>query len=172
MSVSGEPVWINRQKASSLRCPGRARLSLWASAALVAAGVNHPCALTVRFVDSEEGQALNAHYRHKNYATNVLSFPYEQPDIPEGFELPMEEAQADEHYLGDLVICMPVVGNEAKAQHKSAEAHTAHLVIHGVLHLLGYDHENPIEAERMESLEILAVRQLGFAHPYLEQCIH
>ncbi|MHB9021487.1 MAG: rRNA maturation RNase YbeY [Halothiobacillus sp.] len=172
MSISGELVWINRQKASSARCPGRARLSLWASAALVAAGANQPCALTVRFVDSEEGQALNSHYRHKNYATNVLSFPYEQPDIPEGFELPMDASQTDEKYLGDLVICMPVLRDEAKAQHKSAVAHTAHLVIHGVLHLLGYDHETPLEAEEMESLEIHALHQLGFENPYLEQSIN
>jgi probable rRNA maturation factor len=162
MSAALGLVTINRQKASVERCPGLARLLTWATCALQVAPYTAPCALTVRFVDSDEAQALNFQYRHKNYATNVLSFPYEAPPWPD------EQASKDEPaYLGDLVICLPVVIAEASAQQKTLPAHTAHLVIHGVLHLLGFDHETIADAEAMESREIIALQQLGFANPYL-----
>ncbi|MGC8697231.1 MAG: rRNA maturation RNase YbeY [Halothiobacillus sp.] len=154
---------IYRQKASVERCPGHARLVTWADSALKVAPYVSACALTIRFVDLDEAQELNFHYRHKNYATNVLSFPYEAPS---GIDAHALKDEPD--YLGDLVICQPVVIAEARAQQKTVPAHTAHLVIHGVLHLLGFDHETLADAEAMESREIIALHQLGFANPYLE----
>lgn len=154
-------VTVIRQKASALRCPTAARMQPWVEAALDAADHQAPVALTIRLVDEEEGLMLNQHYRHKNYATNVLSFPYEKPALPE------DMADSDEpNYLGDLVVCMPVVLSEAATQHKLPATHMAHLVVHGVLHLLGYDHETDAEAERMEQIEINAMQQLGFENPY------
>ena len=107
--------------------------------------------MTVRFIDAEEGRTLNAAYRHKDYATNVLSFPYEtQPAV-----------------IGDLAICLPVVLKEAAAQGKPAAAHFAHLIVHGMLHLQGYDHETgAAEALRMENMERSILAGLGFADPY------
>lgn len=155
-------VTVIRQKASALRCPTAARMQPWVEAALDAADHQEPVALTIRFVDEEEGLSLNQQYRHKKYATNVLSFPYDEPDLPE------DMAGSDEPaYLGDLVICMPVVLSEAASQHKLPATHTAHLVVHGVLHLLGYDHETDVEAERMEQIEVNAMQQLGFENPYI-----
>lgn len=113
--------------------------------------------LTIRIVDNNESQTLNREYRGKNKPTNVLTFPFE---MPPGIELPL---------LGDLVICAPVVENEADDQHKPLQAHWAHMVIHGCLHLLGYDHIDDTEAEEMESLEIQLIQQLGFDNPYKEQ---
>ncbi len=110
--------------------------------------------LTIRIVDEAESAALNGQYRHKAGATNVLSFPAE---LPEAVDLPL---------LGDLVICAPLVASEAEEQGKPVKAHWAHLVIHGTLHLLGYDHIEAAEAEEMESLEIRLLRQLGLSNPY------
>lgn len=156
-----ERATVIRQKASVLRCPTAARMRPWVEAALDAASHQAPVALTIRLVDEEEGLLLNQQYRYKKYATNVLSFPYEKPALPE------DMADSDEpNYLGDLVICMPVVLSEAATQHKLPAIHTAHLVVHGVLHLLGYDHETDAEAERMEQIEINAMQQLGFENPY------
>ena len=111
--------------------------------------------LTIRLVDAEEGQELNRTYRHKDYATNVLSFPAEVPD-----------GLLDIPLLGDLVICVPVVEREAREQNKALEAHWAHLVIHGCLHLLGYDHIDDEEAEEMEGLERQLLAELGYPDPY------
>jgi len=110
--------------------------------------------LAIRLVDEKEGRALNHHYRGKDYATNVLSFPAE---LPEGVDLPL---------LGDLVICAPVVAREAREQGKPLAAHYAHLTVHGVLHLLGLDHEDEREAEAMEQLEREILAGLGFPDPY------
>lgn len=113
--------------------------------------------LTIRIVDEAEGLELNKIYRHKEYATNVLSFPAE---MPEGIlDIPL---------LGDLIICAPVVIKEAAEQHKSLEAHWAHLVTHGCLHLLGFDHEQEIEADEMESLEKELLMKQGYPDPYQE----
>ncbi|MFV0455029.1 MAG: rRNA maturation RNase YbeY [Pseudomonas sp.] len=111
--------------------------------------------LTIRVVDEAEGRELNKTWRHKDYATNVLSFPADVPD--ELLDIPL---------LGDLVICAPVVTREAAEQDKSAEAHWAHLVIHGCLHLLGYDHIDDAEAEEMEGLERELLAELGHPDPY------
>lgn len=114
--------------------------------------------LTIRIVDSEESQQLNNEYRGKNKPTNVLSFVFERPmHIPEEVELPL---------LGDLVICAPVVKQEAEQQNKTQDAHWAHMIVHGVLHLLGYDHIEEQEAEEMEQLETELLAEMGFADPY------
>ncbi|PPU91665.1 rRNA maturation RNase YbeY [Xanthomonas albilineans] len=114
--------------------------------------------LAIRLVDQREGRALNQHYRGKDYATNVLSFPAELPDgLPKGIRLPL---------LGDLVICAPVVAREAAEQGKPLNAHYAHLTVHGVLHLLGWDHEDDKEAEAMEQLEREILGELGLSDPY------
>ncbi|MBS0212164.1 MAG: rRNA maturation RNase YbeY [Proteobacteria bacterium] len=110
--------------------------------------------LCLRLVDEREGRSLNRHYRGKNYATNVLSFPAE---IPEGVKLPL---------LGDIVLCAPVVAREAREQHKDLQAHYAHLTVHGVLHLLGLDHDDEREAEAMEALERHILAGLGLPDPY------
>ncbi|MCG8909104.1 rRNA maturation RNase YbeY [Pseudomonas sp. DP-17] len=111
--------------------------------------------LTIRLVDEAEGRELNKTWRHKDYSTNVLSFPADVPD--ELLDIPL---------LGDLVICAPVVTREAAEQGKAAEAHWAHLVIHGCLHLLGYDHIEDEEAEEMEGLERELLAELGHPDPY------
>ncbi|SHL03796.1 rRNA maturation RNase YbeY [Phytopseudomonas punonensis] len=111
--------------------------------------------LTIRLVDEEEGRELNRTWRGKDYATNVLSFPADVPD--ELLDIPL---------LGDLVICVPVVEREAVEQGKALDAHWAHLVIHGCLHLLGYDHIDDEEAEEMEALERLLLAELGHPDPY------
>ncbi|WP_295937869.1 rRNA maturation RNase YbeY [uncultured Xanthomonas sp.] len=114
--------------------------------------------LAIRLVDDREGRALNQHYRGKDYATNVLSFPAELPEgLPKGVKLPL---------LGDLVICAPVVAREAAEQDKPLNAHYAHLTVHGVLHLLGWDHEDDKEAEAMEQLEREILADLGVSDPY------
>ena len=113
--------------------------------------------MTVRIVDEAESHALNLNYRGKDRPTNVLSFPFECPDE---VELPL---------LGDLVICRQVVEREAQEQEKPLMAHWAHMVVHGSLHLLGYDHIEDDEAEEMESLETQIMTGLGFADPYLSE---
>ncbi|WAT16079.1 rRNA maturation RNase YbeY [Xanthomonas fragariae] len=114
--------------------------------------------LAVRLVDEKEGCSLNHHYRGKDYATNVLSFPAELPEgLPKGIKMPL---------LGDLVICAPVVAREAAEQGKSLAAHYAHLTVHGTLHLLGWDHEDEKEADAMEQLEREILADLGVEDPY------
>jgi len=110
--------------------------------------------ISVRIVDSAECRELNHRYRDKDKPTNVLSFP---ADLPPELELPL---------LGDLVICAPVVVQEAREQHKTPDAHWAHMLVHGTLHLLGYDHIEDREAERMEALETEIITQLGYPPPY------
>ena len=124
----------------------------WVAAAL--RGRIREADLAIRIVGAKEGRALNRHYRGKDYATNVLSFPAE---LPEGVKMPL---------LGDLVICAPVVAREAKEQKKPLTAHYAHLTVHGALHLLGWDHEDEREAEAMEQLEREILAELGIADPY------
>lgn len=133
--------------------PGEAQLRQWCELALRQRTA--PSELTIRIVDEAEGRELNHTWRGKDYATNVLSFPAE---IPDGLlDIPL---------LGDLVICAPVVAREAAEQGKRAEAHWAHLVIHGCLHLLGYDHIDDTEAEEMEALERQLLAELGHPDPY------
>lgn len=132
--------------------PAAASFRKWAAAA--AQGRILRADLAIRLVDTKEGRSLNRHYRGKDHPTNVLSFPAE---LPEGVNLPL---------LGDLVICAPVVAREAAEQGKPLNAHYAHLTVHGVLHLLGLDHEDEREAEAMERLEREILADLGVADPY------
>ncbi|HRO63945.1 rRNA maturation RNase YbeY [Thermomonas sp.] len=138
--------------------PAATSFRKWVAAALN--GRIREADLAIRLVGAREGRALNRHYRGKDYATNVLSFPAELPEgLPKGVTLPL---------LGDLVLCAPVVAREAKEQGKPLAAHYAHLVVHGCLHLLGWDHEDPREAEAMEQLEREILAGLGLPDPYRE----
>ena len=127
---------------------GRASLRRWAQAALFA-----PAELTIRLVDAEEGRALNRDYRGKDYATNVLTFAY-------------SEDEGDEITRADIVLCTEVLQREAQEQRKTLESHAAHLVVHGVLHAQGYDHETDAEAAEMEALEVEILAKLGEVNPY------
>jgi len=132
--------------------PADAEFRRWIAAAL--AGRRPEAEVAIRIVDEAEGAGLNATYRHKQGATNVLSFPAE---LPAGVPLPV---------LGDLVICAPVVAREAQEQGKPPEAHWAHLVVHGCLHLLEFDHEDEAEAAEMEALERSILAAMGYPDPY------
>ena len=128
----------------------------WVAAALD--GRIREADLAVRLVDAREGRSLNRHYRGKDYATNVLSFPAELPEgLPEGVTFPL---------LGDLVLCAPVVAREAREQRKPLAAHYAHLTVHGALHLLGWNHEDEREAECLEALEREILAGMGIDDPY------
>jgi len=137
---------------AEVEVPSPQEFERWVAAAL--AGRCEAGELTVRVVGVTESTALNETYRHRSGPTNVLSFPID--DSPE-LDIPL---------LGDLVICAPLVMREAREQHKPAIAHWAHLTVHGSLHLLGYDHEEPREAEIMEGLEAEILAALGYADPY------
>lgn len=138
--------------------PTRPQFRQWVLAALSGAGRRFDSEVAIQLVDAAEGQAMNRQYRSKDYATNVLSFPADLPEgLPEDFDFPQ---------LGDLVICAPVVAREAAEQGKALGDHYAHLTIHGVLHLLGFDHVEEAEAEEMEALERQILASLGIADPY------
>ena len=134
--------------------PASASFRRWVEAALRGAKRRKPAALAIRLIDADEGRALNRDYRGKDYATNVLSFPAE---LPPGVALPL---------IGDLAICAPVVKREAAEQGKREWDHWAHLTVHGVLHLLGYDHIVEAEADVMEALETRILAGLDIADPY------
>ena len=131
--------------------PPRAAVLRWTRAALWEGEAQ----VTVRFVDAEEGRELKRRFRGKDYATNVLSFVY---DLPEEAGL-----------MGDLVLCAPVVAREAAEQGKPLAAHYAHLIVHGMLHLQGYDHEDEAQAAEMEALERDVLGRLGFPDPYADE---
>ena len=144
----------NASHASAL--PSFEDFHLWCTLALRERSADSE--LTLRLVDEPEGRELNHTWRHKDYATNVLSFP---ADVPDGLlDIPL---------LGDLVICVPVVEREAAEQGKTLSAHWAHLVIHGCLHLLGYDHIEEAEAQEMEQLERQLLAELGHPDPYQDE---
>ena len=126
--------------------PVRAQVRRW-----VIAAQEGPMRVTIRFVDAREGRILNRDYRNKDYATNVLTFDYETAPAASG----------------DLVVCLPVVRREAKAQKKPLKAHMAHMIVHGMLHLQAYDHEtSEADAEQMESRERVILARFGIADPY------
>ncbi|MGY2572594.1 rRNA maturation RNase YbeY [Vibrio sp. C8] len=135
--------------------PSEANFATWLETAITP--FQDQAEVTIRIVDSEESHQLNMDYRGKDKPTNVLSFPFEAPP---GMELDL---------LGDLVICRQVVEQEASEQNKPLLAHWAHMVVHGSLHLLGYDHIEDDEAEEMESLETELMQKLGFEDPYLSE---
>ena len=150
---------LSLQKATTEKAlPNTQEFKGWVLQALAVANYAKPCEVAIRLVDAEESHALNLQYRGKDKPTNVLSFPSDLPDEV--------LASLKREPLGDIIICVPVVLNEAIEQHKTAIAHWAHLTIHGVLHLLGFDHIDDAEAEEMEALEIDALQELGFLNPY------
>lgn len=144
MTVATQNIVVQRTVPAA-GLPASASLRAWAA---LARG-RKTGGITIRIVDAGEGLSLNRDWRGKNVATNVLSFPFEEPG-----------------YLGDIVICAPVVAAEAIEQNKSPRAHWAHMVVHGVLHLLGHDHIDDAEAEQMEALEQKLLKKLGFPDPY------
>lgn len=134
--------------------PSEDELIKWASAALALRTEHEEPELTIRIVDEAESQELNSEYRGKDKPTNVLSFPFEAPaHVP----IPL---------LGDLIVCKQVVEREAVEQDKTLTAHWAHMIVHGCLHLLGYDHIEDEEAEEMEGIERAVMSELGFEDPY------
>ncbi|MGF1695006.1 rRNA maturation RNase YbeY [Vibrio lamellibrachiae] len=135
--------------------PSEADIHLWLSKAVT--NFQSQAEVTIRIVDTQESHELNHQYRGKDKPTNVLSFPFEAPP---GIELDL---------LGDLIICRQVVEQEAQEQSKPLMAHWAHMVVHGSLHLLGYDHINDEEAEEMESLETEFLMSMGFNDPYIDE---
>ncbi len=147
-------VIVDLQNASGKRAvPLLRQFRLWASAAMDGIAPGHTrCRLSIRIVDEVEAAELNAHYRNQQGPTNILSFP-----VPEGLPATL---------LGDLAICAALVEREAAEQKKSPVAHWAHLTVHGVLHLKGYDHEVAQAADAMEALETRILEQLGYEDPY------
>ncbi|SEO22531.1 probable rRNA maturation factor [Duganella sp. CF517] len=129
----------------------RAAIRKWIQAALFA-----PAELTIRFVDAAEGRELNKQYRGKDYATNVLTFAYNDG----------EQLDEDAPTQADIILCTDVLQKEAAEQKKTVEEHTAHLIVHGVLHAQGYDHEDDEEAAEMEGIETELLTELGYADPY------
>jgi probable rRNA maturation factor len=146
-------VELGRRTRRSWAPPAR-EVGRWAAAALGRRGAGSE--LAVQIVGPAESRRLNREYRGQDHATNVLSFP-----------APAEAAAHAPRPLGDLVICAAVLRREARAQRKSARAHWAHLVVHGSLHLIGYDHERDDQARRMERREVAVLKLLGFANPYV-----
>ena len=144
------------QHASVIKdCPDQDQIQSWATLALDQA--YETAEITIRIVDEKESADLNERYRNKSASTNVLSFPYER-----------EEGE-NPKLIGDIVICAPVVAQEATEQGKDIMSHWAHMVVHGTLHLMGYDHINEDEAETMESIELVLMKKMGFEDPYLER---
>ena len=143
----------------------RPLLRRWVKAAL-----QQDARLTLRFVDEAEGRALNNEFRGKDYATNVLTFAYNDSedfeDLPEEIRAQLEQEMGDGGIEADIIFCVAVLEREAKEQKKSIEAHAAHLLVHGVLHAQGFDHLEDDEAEIMEDLERQILERLGFDNPY------
>lgn len=155
VSKPGPKLNLSIQYAEPAENLPRWRLRRWVQAALTKATQRSAIArvsLTLRLVNAEEGRELNYQFRNRNTATNVLTFEY--------------GIQPDSTLMADIVLCVPMLYQEARAQHKTIHAHAAHLTIHGVLHALGYDHQNDREAQEMEHLEAQILAQLGFTDPY------
>ncbi len=158
-------VWLDiDDDVSSEGLPSETDCTRYISAMLETLSITQPCSVDIRIVGSAEGRELNAHYRNKDYATNVLSFP---ADLPEALL-----AELDERPLGDLAICAEIVATEAREQGKPLAAHWAHMIVHGGLHLLGYDHIEADDAARMEPLELQILSCLGIDNPYDDDLIN
>lgn len=158
------PLAVDLRSSVRRGAPAVARVAAWARAALGAGG--RGAEVAVRVVGLAEGRRLNLVWRGRDYATNVLSFR-----VPVGGEGKVR-GRARGHgrrrrFLGDIVLCAPVVAREARQQHKPLQAHWAHLVVHGCLHLAGLDHERPVDARRMERRERRVLATLGFPDPYI-----
>lgn len=154
--VANMPAVFVRNETARAGVPTSASFSRWVAAALHGARRRQRAEVNILVTDGERGRAYNRQFRQRDYATNVLSFPYE----------PM--AHEKTALVGDLVICAPVVALEAMAQGKQPRDHWAHMTVHGVLHLIGYDHIDDGDAERMESLETRVLASMGIADPYRE----
>lgn len=156
---------VNTQYAMSAQgLPSTQEIESWARAAICAtvqADEQINAELTVRIVDEQEAAQLNQLYRQCPGPTNVLAFPFEPP-------LQQDSATEERNYLGDLAICAAVVEREAREQGKDLMAHWAHMVVHGNLHLLGYDHNDDDQAKVMEALEVNILTRIGYTNPYLE----
>jgi probable rRNA maturation factor len=159
--MNSRALQVDIQKRVRAWAPRRVDIAQWANEALGRRAAN--AELSVRLVGRAEGRKLNAQYRGKDYATNVLSFPASSVVTPPESRAGNDDAAP----LGDLVICPPVLRAEALEQRKTLRAHWAHLVVHGSLHLIGYDHERDTDARRMERREISVLRRLGFSNPYV-----
>lgn len=156
----GDAAAVEVQCAEGLTPPSGARVENWVAAALARVPEMRGREIALRLVGADEGRALNQRYRGRDAPTNVLAFPAEVlPGLP-------PDALGE---LGDLVVCMPVLQQEAAAQGKTVLAHFAHLVVHGTLHLAGLDHDDEREAATMEALEREIMQELGFADPYLAE---
>ena len=165
MKEHGRQLQVEVQRRVRSWAPQAHEIAAWAVTALGRNAVRGE--LGVRVVGAAESRRLNGRYRGKDKPTNVLSFPpaplpAQVPGSPSGRGRQVGETRP----LGDLVICAQVVRSEAREQKKPLKAHWAHLVVHGALHLIGYDHEREVEARRMERREIVVLRRLGFANPY------
>lgn len=147
MTASNRPAIALQIAARGKGLPAATQVRRWTKAALP-----RSAEVTIRIVGTAEARRLNRAYRHRDYATNVLSFSYESSRT---------------FLRGDIVLCAPVVRSEARAQGKTLEAHFAHLIVHGALHLRGYDHEKPRAAVRMETLEKRLLAKLGYPDPYM-----
>jgi len=146
--------------SQSANLPETSQIQQWVDAAL--ADYAHDTEIVVRIVDTEESAELNSQYRQKQGPTNILSFPFELPEALADMEdMPI-------NLLGDLVICAPTLRDEAQQQHKPLADHWAHIIVHGVLHLLGYDHLDDDEADIMENKEISILQSLNIKNPYIQ----
>lgn len=147
---------------TELALPTQQQCEEWVQASLIGDLANEANEVTIRIVDAEESQTLNRDYRNIDKPTNVLSFEFEQPPglVDLGEALP---------YLGDLVICAEIVEQEAKQQNKTLVEHWAHMIVHGTLHLQGFDHIDDDDAEEMEALEVEIMQGLDFADPYASE---
>ena len=149
--MSGQPpLRLAVQQASLRPVPKRAQVRRWVAATLEAARAKRAAEIVVRFCDGAEARRLNRQFRARDYATNVLTFSEDYPD----------------RIVADIVLCVPVLEKEARAQEKPVKNHTAHLVVHGVLHALGHDHASAREARRMEALETRILARFSVPDPY------
>lgn len=147
--------FLDIQNASgSKQLPRQEQFQLWMDSVLKDKAIDSE--IVIRIVDEDEMMTFNQQYRQKKGTTNILSFPF---DAPDGIE---------NQLLGDLLVCAPVVEQQAQQQHKILENHWAHMVIHGILHLLGYDHINDAEAEEMEALEVKILKTIKIKNPYYQ----
>lgn len=151
-------ITLDVQSATAMTTPTQQDFQRWIEATL--RDRSEPIALCIRLVDEDESQSLNHEFRGKNQPTNVLSFPFAAPE-----QVP---ATAYDHLLGDLILCAPLVQQEASQQDKAEQHHWAHLTVHGTLHLLGYDHEEPKQAQEMEQMERSILASLNIPDPYQE----
>lgn len=152
--MDNQPKVIIQRASKTTQIPTNAMIKNWVNLALNSSPKN--VEISIKIVDPEESASLNKQYRHKKGATNVLSFP-------------MSVKTEDLDFLGDLVICAQIVKNEAIQQGKSVEAHWAHIIIHGILHLLGHTHDQEESMRKMEALEVNLLSQINICNPYIKK---